>query len=216
MLQGAIISAQNAGRDVEVIVVDDASTDATESIYKCLSGIKYLRLEKNVGQACARNVGIANSNAEYLAFLDDDDLRLPGSIDKQVEILSRHEGAGFIYGKVLTAAPDTCNPTGESRPKDCPDGDIFWRLLSGNFIYTPSVLVRKRSFEAVGMFDPDPGLRGTEDWDAWIRLAASYTVRAIDEPVAIYRDFSPTSGQTSSNRPRMCRASARTLAKALP
>ena len=215
MLQQAIASAQSAGRDTDVIVVDDASTDATATICKSLPGITYLRIEENVGQAQARNVGIANSSGEYLAFLDDDDLRLPGSIDKQAEILSRHKDVGFVYGKTFRADPNTCESTNELRPKHCPVGDIFWQLLGGNFIYSPSVLVRRRSFEAVGLFDPDPGLRGAEDWDAWIRLAADYTVDAIDEPVATYRDFSPTSGQTSSNRPRMCRASARTLAKAL-
>ena len=215
MLEAAIASAQSAGSNLEVIVVDDASTDATASVCKRLPGIKYLRSPKNVGQACARNIGIANSRGEYLAFLDDDDLRLPGSIDKQVEILSRNGRASLVYGRVFIGDSITCSPTGELRPSDCPAGDIFWTLLRRNFIYVPSVLVRKEALKAVGMFDPDPRLRGTEDWDAWIRLAEKYDVEVINEPMAVYRDFSRTSGQTSSNRPRMYKSSACTLAKAL-
>lgn len=215
LLQAAINSAQKAGRDVQVVVVDDASTDETAAICRNLNGIKYLRLERNVGLARARNVGIRNSSGEFVAFLDDDDQRLPGSVDKQEELLSRNESVSFVYGKVLIADPVTYKLTGKSRPRECPVGDIFWLLCAGNFIYVPSVLARKRSVEAIGMFDPDPGLRGTEDWDAWIRLAENSDVDALDEPVAIYRDFSPMSGQMSSNRPRMCNSTARTLSKAL-
>lgn len=215
MLGAAIASAQKAGRDVEVIVVDDASTDNTSSICADFGTVKYMRMERNVGQACARNAGIAMSSGEYVVFLDDDDLRLPGSVDKQVECLSRRESVSFAYGQVLVADSQTRAATGELRPKKCLVGDIFWPLLHGNFIHIPSVLARKRHVEEVGMFDPDPGLRGTEDWDLWIRLAENYMVDAVHEPVAIYRDFSSTSGQTSSNRPGMCLASSLTLAKAL-
>jgi glycosyltransferase involved in cell wall biosynthesis len=170
-------------------------------------------LDRNVGLARARNTGISRSTGTYLAFLDDDDLRIPGSLDKQVKILSGDEKAGFVYGQVHVGDWETCVPTGEVRPKSCKTGDIFWELLNGNFIYVPSVLVRRDRFEAIGLFASD--LPGTEDWDAWIRLSAANSVEALQEPVAIYRDFSPRSGQMSANRPKMCRSSARTLAKAL-
>lgn len=213
MLQKAIASAKNAGEDVEVIVVDDASSDETPSICRQWGEIVYIRLEKNVGQAKARNVGIAKSSGEFLAFLDDDDLRLAGSLKKQEKLLSRNEKLGFVYGQVQIGDSKHCVPTGEIRPDLCPSGDLFWDLLKGNFIYVPSVLVRKRYFESVGLFDPS--IQGTEDWDAWIRLAETYPVDAVQEPVAIYRGSEQGSDQTSANRPKMCRSSAQTLAKAL-
>src|ERR1700734_2850781 len=89
MLLRAIESARQAGTDVEVVVVDDASSDETRSICRDLPGIIYIRLDQNVGQACARNTGILRSSGEFIAFLDDDDLRVCGSIDKQVDLL-RH------------------------------------------------------------------------------------------------------------------------------
>lgn len=213
MLPRAIESAKTAGQDLEIVVVDDASTDETESICRNLEGIVYLRMERNVGLARARNAGIRKCSGEYLAFLDDDDLRLPGSIDQQAQMLKIDNALSFVYGQVHIGDAATCTPTGEIRPKVCATGDIFWQLIKGNFIYVPSVLVRRKNFEDVGLFARD--VPGTEDWDSWLKLSATSDVGASQEPVAIYRDFTRASGQMSSHRPRMCRAGARTQAKAL-
>jgi glycosyltransferase involved in cell wall biosynthesis len=80
MLVRAVQSPERAGSGVEVIVVDDASTDQTAEVCQTLQGIKYVRLEQNQGVAGARNVGILASSSDYVAFLDDDDLRLPGTL----------------------------------------------------------------------------------------------------------------------------------------
>src|SRR5688572_10955142 len=75
LLPRAVESALAAGTDVEVVVVDDASTDETAEACRALKGIRYIRLAHNQGVAGARNVGVLSSTAEYIAFLDDDDLR---------------------------------------------------------------------------------------------------------------------------------------------
>jgi hypothetical protein len=209
----AVESAKRAGDDVEIVVVDDASDDDTPSVCRTLSGIRAVRLDTNVGLARARNIGIARSTGRYLAFLDDDDLRLPASLDMQVDILSRNNEAAFVYGQVDIADRSTGALIGETRPARCVTGDIFWELLAGNFIYVPSVLVARQRFEAIGLFATD--VPGTEDWDAWIRLAAHGVVEALHAPVAVYRDFSRGSAQMSANRPKMCMSSASTLRKAL-
>ena len=213
MLRRAIESAKLAATDLEIIVVDDASTDDTQSVCHNLEDIIYLRIERNVGQARARNAGIARSTGEFLAFLDDDDLRLPKSLDVQAELLARDKDLGFVYGQVHIGDTETCRPTGETRPKHCPTGDIFWQLVRGNFVYIASVLVRRRHMEEIGLFSSD--VLGTEDWDAWLRLAAISRAGAVQAPVAVYRDFSHNSGQTSSNWPKMWKSSARTQARAL-
>src|SRR5258708_760698 len=95
LLRSAVESARAAGTDVEIIVVDDASTDETASVCRELSDIKYIRLERNQGVAGARNVGILASSSEFIAFLDDDDLRLPGSLDLQTAALAAAPEPGF-------------------------------------------------------------------------------------------------------------------------
>src|SRR3977135_2846307 len=88
LLRRAVESARTAGSDVEIIVVDDASVDDTALVCRDLTGINYIRLDRNQGVAGARNVGILASSSQYIAFLDDDDLRLPGSLDLQIEMLA--------------------------------------------------------------------------------------------------------------------------------
>src|SRR5262249_1926498 len=88
LLPRAIDSAQSAGSDLEVIVVDDCSTDDTPEVCARVPRIRYVRLSENGGLANARNAGIAETSSEFIAFLDDDDLRLPGSLDKQLHAIT--------------------------------------------------------------------------------------------------------------------------------
>ena len=143
LLPRAIESAQNAGTDLEVIVVDDCSSDDTPEVCAQIPGIRYVRLNANRGLANARNVGIAESSSEFVSFLDDDDLRLPGSLDKQLHTISADERIALCYGQALIGDARRQLPTGEIYPLKCPHGDIFWDLLEDNFISMPAVLARK-------------------------------------------------------------------------
>src|SRR5215831_553933 len=96
LLPRAVESVLQAGTDLEVIVVDNASRDDTAQVCARLPDIRYLRLERNTGEGGARNVGITESRSEYVAFLDDDDLRLPGSLDKQLDVLEDNPQAALV------------------------------------------------------------------------------------------------------------------------
>jgi hypothetical protein len=213
-LPGAIESVKlGCSERAEIIVIDDASTDATPEVCAEIPGISYHRMENNVGLAGARNAGIEISTGEYLAFLDDDDRRLPGSFDLQIRTLETAPDAALVYGPVIWGDSETCEPIGILDPPECPSGDVFWRLLEGNFIHVPSVVVRKSLVEEAGRFDKT--VPGVEDWMLWLSLTARYRVVAVSTPVAIYRQYNQQSNQISSNRARMCRISARVQAKAL-
>lgn len=213
LLPRAIESAQHAGSDLEVIVVDDCSTDETPKLCARLENIRYVRLESNGGLANGRNVGIAESASEFIAFLDDDDLRLPGSLDKQLRVLHENANAALCYGQVLIADARRQLPTGEIYPLKCPQGDIFWDLLENNFIPMPTVLARRSSLLKANCFDT--AVHPIEDWDMWLRMSERFLSVALEEPVAIYRKAIAESGQMCSNPASLCQQSLRVQQMAL-
>jgi len=213
LLQRAIESALEAASDLEVIVVDDCSTDDTSEVCAKRSDIRYVRLNVNQGLAQARNIGVAESSSPFIAFLDDDDLRLPGSLENQLRRIEKDDRSALCYGQALIGDASRQLPTGEIYPSECPEGDIFWQLLEDNFIPMPSVLVRKSSLLQAGGFNTS--LKLIEDWDMWLRLSEQYLVAAIAEPVAIHRKANAQSEQMSSNYASLCRQALRVQQMAL-
>lgn len=199
MLVRAIDSAKKACKNVEVIVVDDASTDNTPEVCRSIEGIKYIRLERNQKTAGARNIGIVASSAPYIAFLDDDDWRLPDSIESQIELLESDIDCGLVYGKYYS-----CNQQGEITndpplPLECLAGNILLDLLKDNFIPLSTVVIRKDCLFKVGLFDTSPQMVGIEDWDLWIRIAEFFSIKSLNQPISVYRKPDNNSGQWSSN-----------------
>ena len=212
-LQRAIQSALQAGPDLEVVVVDDCSTDETSELCAQLANIHYVRLSANQGLANARNVGIAESSSEFIAFLDDDDLRLPGSLDKQLDRMLADQRIALCYGQALIGDARRQLPTGEIYPGQCPRGDVFWELLEHNFIPMPSMLARKSVLLKVGGFNTTLTL--IEDWDLWLRISERFLVEAVEEPVAIHRKANAHSGQMCSNAGALCKQALRVQQMAL-
>ena len=202
LLPNAVESARKAGTDVEIVVVDDGSGEETAAVCRSLSGIRYLRLDQNLGLGAARNVGILASSGEFITFLDDDDLRLPGSLDAQVAALESSPAAALCYGQTLLG-DQNCVPTGYVYPTPCPQGDVFWELLERNFISCPSAVFRRSCLSRIGL--PTATHPGIEDWDLWIRIAEIYDFVAVERPVTIYRRATPDSNQFTSNAAQMAR-----------
>lgn len=206
MLPRAVASAFGAGTAPEVVVVDDASTDETARVCRGLAGIKYVRLEENLGVAGARNVGIQNSGGEYICFLDDDDLRLEGSLDLQSAALASAPDAGLVYARALVE--EGCDTRErDCYPRSCPEGDIFWELLGQNFIPCGAAVFRRSCLSRVGVLDTSaPGI---DDWDLWLRIASQYPVLALERPVMVWRRSTPASGQGSSRASELIALSTR-------
>jgi hypothetical protein len=201
----AVQSARAAGRNVEIVVVDDASSDETARVCNGLPEITYVRVERQQGVAGARNIGMVASRGEYLSFLDDDDTRLPGSLDAQIEALDRHPQAGLIYGRAIWGNQDGA-PTGRSYPSECPRGDVFWKLLGRNFIPCGGALFRRSCLVRVGLLDDR--IPGLDDWDLWVRIAEVYPVLSAEAPMIVWRRSTPVSGQGTSNAASMVSMSA--------
>lgn len=206
LLPRCVESARKAGTGIEVVVVDDASSDETASVCQALRDIKYVRLHSNRGVAGARNEGVAASTGEYIGFLDDDDLRLPNSIDAQIRVLEAHPEAGMVYGRAAYG-DEQCRPKGGSYPDVCPQGDIFWELMQWNFVPCLTVIFRRACLDRVGLLDESG--TGVDDWDLWVRISELYPVVATEETVAIWRQPTPTSKQFSFRADRMHRRAHR-------
>ena len=200
LLPRAIESAFAAGTDVEVVVVDDASTDETAAVCRTFNNLTYVRLDQNHGVAGARNAGVLASSGAYIALLDDDDVRLPGTLDLQLARLRETPEAALIYAQALFS--DGADRGGRDRyPQHCPTGDVFWQLLAQNFIPSGSVVFRRSCLSSTGMFERS--IPGIDDWDLWIRMAAFYPVIAVEQPVVRWRRPSPDSDQKSARAVEM-------------
>lgn len=167
--------------DFELIVVDDASTDDTESIVSRVSDsrIRYIKLNENCGGSAARNAGIQRARAALLAFQDSDDEWMPDKLLKQVATL---DTAGRAVGVVYTGfwhiegGRRWYFPGASIKNKN---GRIFSQLLLGNFISTCTVVVRKEYLSQVGLFDES--LPRLQEWDLFLRLAKVCEFRCVDE-----------------------------------
>ncbi|MGV3721630.1 MAG: glycosyltransferase family 2 protein [Actinomycetota bacterium] len=195
LLPRAVESVLGAARDVEVVVVDDASTDATQQVCAGLKRIRYVRLEQNRGTAGARNAGILASTGRYLTFHDDDDVRVEGSLDRQCDLLDANPEAGLCYARINMGDPE-CRPTGHVEPRECKSGDLFWDLLVWNTIFCLTAVARRDAVDRVGLLDP--AIAGIDDWDLWVRLAEQGPVVALEEIVGTWRESTPHSVQGSS------------------
>jgi glycosyltransferase involved in cell wall biosynthesis len=170
--------------------------DETAEVCRSLGGIKYIRLDRNQGVGGARNVGVLASSGDFIAFLDDDDLRLPGTLDLQLQTLLDDPAVGFVCGPVL-CVDQRGELTGEVSSPKHPGGDMFWELLKLEFpVFPLTVVMRKECFFAVGLFDRD--IPGIDDWDLLVRVAELYKVAVVSEPVGVYRLATPASGQGTS------------------
>ncbi|NLT68746.1 MAG: glycosyltransferase [Acidobacteria bacterium] len=170
----------------QIIVVDDASTDGTAAS-AAATGSRLRILKTGAGRAgVARNLGVRHSRSELIAFLDADDICLPGRLRLQAEMLAASPEAAMVFCDAEYA--DSAGwPTGAVFT--CPDfrREIFsGQLFERNRILTTSVaMVRRTAFEAAGGFDET--LVQCEDYDLWIRLARSGSVEHIPRPLVRYR-----------------------------
>ncbi len=197
------------GVDHEVIVVDDGSLDGTwEALAPFGSAIRKVR-QANAGPSPSRNHGARLATGEWLAFLDADDEWLPNKLARQLALADAQ--TGMVYTDILNFGH--CPHVTERFSDIVPlwEGDIFERLLVGNFVPTSSVMIRKDWFDRLGGFDES--LRVCEDWDLWLRYAGQGgVVRLVREPLSRYR-WHQTSA--SRNHERMLNGRLQVIKRAL-
>ncbi len=170
---------------LELIVVDDGSTDGTgpwlDRITATDSRIKIVHHDRPRFISSARNAGIARASGRWVAFCDDDDLWAPDKLSSQLAALRASSRRWGCTGVV--EVDERLEITGHYRVKG---GEVLARLLEVNTIPTGSSVIAELSLmREIGGFDPV--LRGSEDWDVWIKLSQHSALAAVDRPLIAYR-----------------------------
>jgi glycosyltransferase involved in cell wall biosynthesis len=172
---------------VEVIVVDDGSTDETPAVAASYGQrIRFLR-QANAGPARARNFGASAACGAYLAFLDADDYWMPEKLTRQLACLRAHPEAALVHTPVFELDDTTGARELRIEPLEEFHGECYERLFLGNHITLSTVLVRRTCFEAVGGFDETIRTASVEDYDLWLRLARRFPLAHLDVPLVVYR-----------------------------
>lgn len=188
-------------RDLELVIVDDASTDETWQIISTFHDhrITSIRHSDNAGLVGALTTGLVSCRGRLIARHDQDDVSLPSRIERQVDFLRRNPGTAMVgtWARVVPQgregarrAPRLHHPAGEP--------EISWMLLWNNPFVHGSVMIRRSVLDAVGGYSTDPQVTPPEDYDLWSRLAQTHTTANIPEELVVYRQ-SP-GGMSNSRR----------------
>ncbi len=194
--------------DVEIIVVDDGSTDGTKKELEQFDDIvTYVAHSSNLGVSAARNTGIKGSGASLIAFLDSDDHWLQEKLAVQVNFFNEHpEAVACQTEEVWIRNGRRVNPMKKHLK---PSGDIFEPSLKLCLVSPSAVMLKRSLLDEVGLFDED--LPVCEDYDLWLRISCRYPIHLIKEALVVKEGGHPD--QLSSRHKGMDRFRIKALVK---
>jgi GT2 family glycosyltransferase len=178
--------------NIEVIVVDDGSTDDTRRTLHNYRRYVTVIEQENRGTQAARNVAISLSSGEFIAFIDSDDIWMPNKLELQLAVFDAKPCIGLVYSYAYRI--DSAGNLIHSRGKPQIIGKalnenhdmVLQELLVEDFIPALTTVIPKWCIEEVGRFDES--LLGAGDWDLWLRIAAKYPIACVEQPLGFHRD----------------------------
>ena len=189
-------------KNVEIIVVDDGSTDNTREVAGRYPSVQYI-YQQNQRIAVARNTGLKHSTGDYIVFLDSDDYLCEGALAENLAYLQEHPEYAFVAGDFQYVNTDgsVITPAVPHRITR----NYYLELLKRNYIGMPGVVMYRREIvEAVGGFNTSPRCYGCEDYEMYLRISSHCPVFCHPKIVASYRRH----GNGVSNKPGLMLQSA--------
>src|SRR4051794_19711102 len=171
-------------RELELIVVDDGSTDATPHILADIArrdGRVRVFVAEGAGVVAALNQGCALSTAPYVARLDADDIALPERLQQQVGLLDARPDVGLVGGTYFAIDEAGRRHATIEPPTD--DATLRARLRRYNVFAHPATTFRRVAFEQAGRYR----LAEAEDYDLWLRISERWQLASVQLPVLQYR-----------------------------
>lgn len=175
---------------LEVIAVDDGSTDASPDILAAYGSRLRVIRQANAGVSAARNAGIRASRGEFLAFLDQDDWWLSDKIEKQVALFQTDRRLGLVHTGILQYSENVgafVDPVFPTHLSQHLQGDCYQQLLLENAVYNSSVMIRKSALDDSGLFNLEMTGNTVQDYDLWLRIARHHSFGYIAEALAVLR-----------------------------
>jgi glycosyltransferase involved in cell wall biosynthesis len=194
---------------VEVVVVDDGSTDRSAEVAARFPGTRVVR-QANQGLSAARNTGIASSTGELLMFLDADDRLLSDAVERSLEALEERPECALVFGRFHVMDARGARLLTSELPA-LARGAYLELLRTNAIVMHGTCLIRRRTFEEVGLYDTS--LRASEDYDLYLRVARVLPIAGHEAVVAEVRKHGEN---MTRDYPRMLRYTLAALAKQLP
>ena len=185
--------------DLSLYMIDDGSTDETPNILKRYSDYGISIHQQRSGQAAARNRGIRMSSSPYIAFLDADDYWFPEKLERQIALLRQNPSVGLVCSDCATLKEGRLAGSFFEGSKVPQTGKLFEQLARECFIFTPTVVVRRKCLEEIGLFNES--LAVSEDFNLWLRIAARWEIAVVPEVLAV-REIRPE-GLSLGTRPEI-------------
>ena len=168
---------------IELIVVDDGSTDGTWERLNAESGIRRLRIDHTGRPGAVRNAGVAIATGEYVAFLDSDDLWMPDKLARQMELLRDSNGVPIVHSRELWLRDG--RPVSQAGQRHRRAGWLFADAVRKCIIGPSTVVLHRAVLREVGGFRED--LEIAEDYELWLRVTARFPVAYCDRPLVTKR-----------------------------
>jgi glycosyltransferase involved in cell wall biosynthesis len=182
-------------KNIELIVIDDGSTDATTHIVKSFGNMVKIICTTNGGVCRARNIGLKHASGQYICFLDHDDYWLPDKITQQIKTFEEYPDTGIVYSRFLRWTPDsqghfenpiyTNNILLSTEIDSEYSGWIYHLLLLDCWVLTSTAMIKSEVLASCGAFDET--LPYSEDWDLWLRISRKYQFIKLTSVTTLYR-----------------------------